>query len=60
MTAIAVPAAVAAAIRADRVARTPAAVVVPIGFVISTDVTHSDAAVDTNAIHGTTCQGRHA
>jgi hypothetical protein len=56
MAAIAVPAAMSAAIRTDCITRTPSAIFVAIGFVISTDVTHADAAIDTDALHGATCQ----
>jgi hypothetical protein len=58
MAAIAVPTAVSVAIRSDGVAWTPSTVVVAIGFVIPTDVSYADAAVDT--FNRATCQRRHA
>jgi hypothetical protein len=60
MAAIAVPATVSAAIRTDCITWAPPTIVVAIGLVISTDVPDADAAVDTDALHGATCQRRQA
>ena len=46
MTAVAIKASMPAAIRTDGITRTPSPVVIPIGFVITTDVTYSDLTVD--------------
>ena len=50
--AVAIIASVPAAVRADRVTGAPSPVIIAIGFVVTTDVTHADAAAD--AIDGAT------
>jgi hypothetical protein len=46
MAAIAIEAAMVAVIRTDRISWAPSSVVVTIGFVITANVTYSDAAAD--------------
>jgi len=46
----------AAAVRPNGVAWTPSSVVVTIGFVVTSGVTHSDAAIDTDRATPKNCQ----